>query len=63
MPAVLHHPAHMISIQGLIKSYGTALAVDRLSFDVAAGEILGLIGQLFGRILDRADLEDVAIVE
>ena len=34
----------MISIQGLIKSYGTALAVDRLSFDVAAGEILGLIG-------------------
>ena len=34
----------MISIQGLIKSYGTALAVDRLSFDVAPGEILGLIG-------------------
>ena len=34
----------MISIQGLIKTYGTALAVDRLSFDVAPGEILGLIG-------------------
>lgn len=34
----------MISIQGLIKTYGKALAVDRLSFDVEAGEILGLIG-------------------
>ena len=35
----------MISIQGLTKSYGTALAVDRLSFEVAPGEILGLIGR------------------
>jgi ABC-2 type transport system ATP-binding protein len=34
----------VISIQGLIKTYGSALAVDRLSFDVAPGEILGLIG-------------------
>jgi ABC-2 type transport system ATP-binding protein len=34
----------MISIQGLVKRYGGALAVDRLSFDVAPGEILGLIG-------------------
>ena len=34
----------MISIKGLIKTYGSALAVDRLSFDVAPGEILGLIG-------------------
>jgi ABC-2 type transport system ATP-binding protein len=34
----------MISIQGLVKTYGSALAVDRLSFDVAPGEILGLIG-------------------
>jgi ABC-2 type transport system ATP-binding protein len=41
---VLHHPPEMISIQQLTKSYGSALAVDRLSFDVAPGEILGLIG-------------------
>ena len=34
----------MISVQGLIKSYGTAVAVDGLSFTVAPGEILGLIG-------------------
>ena len=44
MAGVLHHPAHMISIQELTKRYGSALAVDRLSFDVAPGEILGLIG-------------------
>jgi ABC-2 type transport system ATP-binding protein len=34
----------MISVQGLVKTYGTAVAVDRLSFTVAPGEILGLIG-------------------
>ena len=34
----------MISVQGLNKSYGTAVAVDGLSFDVGPGEILGLIG-------------------
>ena len=34
----------MISVQDLSKSYGTTLAVDRLSFDVVPGEILGLIG-------------------
>ena len=34
----------MISVQGVTKSYGTALAVDRLSFEVSPGEILGLIG-------------------
>ena len=34
----------MISIRDLVKTYGAAVAVDRLSFDVAPGEILGLIG-------------------
>jgi ABC-2 type transport system ATP-binding protein len=34
----------MISIRELVKRYGAALAVDRLSFDVIPGEILGLIG-------------------
>ena len=34
----------MISVAGLVKTYGTAVAVDGLSFAVAPGEILGLIG-------------------
>src|SRR5215211_7047422 len=34
----------MIAIQDLVKKYGDALAVDRLTFAVAPGEILGLIG-------------------
>ena len=34
----------MISVQNLTKSYGTATAVDRLSFEVSPGEVLGLIG-------------------
>jgi len=34
----------MISVASLVKTYGTAVAVDGLSFAVAPGEILGLIG-------------------
>ena len=34
----------MISIAWLVKNYGSAVAVDGLSFSVGAGEILGLIG-------------------
>ena len=34
----------MISIQGLTKVFGTQVAVDNLSFDVAPGTILGLLG-------------------
>jgi ABC-2 type transport system ATP-binding protein len=33
-----------IAVQDLTRTYGAAVAVDRLSFDVAAGEIVGLIG-------------------
>ena len=34
----------MISVRELTKLYGTFTAVDSVSFDVAAGEILGLVG-------------------
>ncbi|MEO5896049.1 MAG: ABC transporter ATP-binding protein [Vicinamibacterales bacterium] len=34
----------MISVAWLVKNYGTAVAIDGLSFAVASGEILGLIG-------------------
>jgi ABC-2 type transport system ATP-binding protein len=34
----------MISVRSLTKTYGTFVAVDGLSFDVGAGEIVGLIG-------------------
>ncbi len=34
----------MISVRELTKLYGTFTAVDTVSFDVAAGEILGLVG-------------------
>ena len=34
----------MISVSGLVKSYNGFQAVDRLSFEVTPGEILGLVG-------------------
>lgn len=34
----------MLSVKGITKVFGGFKAVDRVSFDVAAGEILGLIG-------------------
>ncbi|MBF5046349.1 ABC transporter ATP-binding protein [Aggregicoccus sp. 17bor-14] len=37
-------PAPLLSVQGLSKRYGTLQAVQELSFDVAPGELLGLVG-------------------
>lgn len=34
----------MIAVSNLTKTYGTLTAVDRLSFNAAPGEIVGLIG-------------------
>ena len=34
----------ILSVQGLVKRYGNALAVDGMAFDIAAGECLGVIG-------------------
>ena len=34
----------MIEVSGLSKSYGALTAVDSLTFSVAPGEVLGLIG-------------------
>ena len=34
----------MLSVQGLVKRFGSLTAVNNVSFDVADGEILGLIG-------------------
>ena len=34
----------MISVTGFSKSYGETLAVQDLSFEVAAGSILGMLG-------------------
>ncbi len=38
-------PAAVISVSGLTKRYGAALAVDNVSFAVARGEIFGLLGR------------------
>lgn len=35
---------HAISVEGLSYRYGDLLAVDRISFDVAEGEVLGFLG-------------------
>jgi ABC-2 type transport system ATP-binding protein len=37
-------PGAMIEVSSLSKSYGAVIAVDSLSFTVAAGEVLGLVG-------------------
>jgi ABC-2 type transport system ATP-binding protein len=37
-------PAKVLSVTGLSKRYGEALAVDAISFDVARNEIVGLLG-------------------
>jgi branched-chain amino acid transport system ATP-binding protein len=37
-------PAPLLSVRGLTKSFGGAVAVSDVSFDVAAGESVGLIG-------------------
>ena len=34
----------MIHVQGLTKQYGEKLALDHVSFDIASGEVLGLLG-------------------
>jgi branched-chain amino acid transport system ATP-binding protein len=38
------HQIAMLAVEGLSKRFGGFLAVNRVSFDVRAGEILGLIG-------------------
>jgi ABC-type multidrug transport system ATPase subunit len=35
----------VIEATGLTKNYGTAVAVDHISFTVGRGEIFGLLGQ------------------
>jgi ABC-2 type transport system ATP-binding protein len=37
-------PAAALAVEGLSKTYGPALAVDRVTFSVAPGEIVGLVG-------------------
>jgi len=34
----------MITVSGLTKKYGTRVAVDDLSFDVATGRVTGFVG-------------------
>ncbi|MCY4570132.1 MAG: ATP-binding cassette domain-containing protein, partial [Candidatus Poribacteria bacterium] len=34
----------MIEVRELTKSYGTTVAVDQVSFDAHAGEVLGFLG-------------------
>ena len=36
--------SRMISVNGLTKQFGTQLAVDGLSFEARAGEIVGFLG-------------------
>jgi hypothetical protein len=43
----------VISVDGLTKRYGSAVAVDRVSFQVDRGEIFGLLG---GRTIRSARL-------
>lgn len=38
------NPNSVIQVRGFSKAYGNEIAVDNLSFDVGAGEILGLVG-------------------
>ena len=40
----MDEPAHVIEVDALTKRYDSVIAVDRLSFGVGAGEILGLVG-------------------
>jgi len=37
----------VISVRGLVKRYGDLVAVDGIDFDVAAGEIFGLLSRKF----------------
>ena len=37
-------PDHAISVEGLIRTYGEKVAVDKVSFDVGKGEIFGFLG-------------------
>ncbi|MFP5406735.1 MAG: ATP-binding cassette domain-containing protein, partial [Gammaproteobacteria bacterium] len=44
-PASLpREPASLLTVEGLVKRFGAFRALDGLSFDLKAGEILGLVG-------------------
>lgn len=44
MNATMHAEAYMIAVHELTKVFGAQTAVDRLSFEIPAGQIVGLLG-------------------
>ncbi len=44
-PAAPAHAEPLLTVRGLTKRYGTALALDRVDLDIGRGEVLGLVGE------------------
>jgi len=44
MPAAPSRPEPIVSVRGLVKTYGKFVAVNNIDFDIPAGSIFGLIG-------------------